>query len=99
MDIEQISKQLEKAASEADADCVNAILDRNIQMSTKVLNHSLRAAVKGCSTSKIHDTILCIEGLINAGANVNSEESGEGKTALMLACEKAYIELVQSILD
>lgn len=37
--------------------------------------------------------------LINAGANVKSEESEEGRTALMLACEKGYLEIVSKLLD
>ncbi len=39
-----------------------------------------------------------INDLLNAGANINSEEGEEGKTALILACEKGYIELVKYIL-
>lgn len=65
----------------------------------KNLNISLRAAVKGCNTSRVHETIQCIADLIKANANVNSEEADEGKTALMMACEKGYIELVQFILE
>jgi len=37
--------------------------------------------------------------LINAGANINSEEASEGKTALMMACEKGYLELVSTLLE
>ena len=37
--------------------------------------------------------------LIDAGANINSEEANEGKTALMMACEKGYLELVSNLLD
>ena len=33
------------------------------------------------------------------GANINSEEPSHGKTALMMACEKGYMELVQTLLD
>lgn len=32
--------------------------------------------------------------LIRASANVNAEEAEEGRTALMLACEKGYLEIV-----
>jgi ankyrin repeat protein len=54
--------------------------------------------VKGCTTSKISESIEVINDLLNAGANINSEEGEEGKTALILACEKGYIELVKYIL-
>jgi ankyrin repeat protein len=37
--------------------------------------------------------------LLNAGANINSEEPADCKTPLILACEKGYIELVKFILD
>jgi len=37
--------------------------------------------------------------LIDAGANINSEEANEGQTALMMACEKGYLELVSNLLD
>ena len=55
--------------------------------------------MKGCNTSKISESIEVINDLLNAGANINSEEGEEGKTALILACEKGYIELVKYILD
>lgn len=54
--------------------------------------------MKGCNTSKISESIEVINDLLNAGANINSEEGEEGKTALILACEKGYIELVKYIL-
>jgi len=37
--------------------------------------------------------------LIDGGANINSEEASEGKTALIMACEKGYLELVKNLLD
>lgn len=65
----------------------------------KTLNVSLRAAVKGCTTAMLDYSIQCVEMLIDAGANINSEEANEGKTALMMACEKGYLELVSNLLD
>ena len=65
----------------------------------KNLNGALRAAVKGTNTSRLEDTLQCIEDLIRANANVNAEESEEGKTALMMACEKGYIEIVVKLLE
>jgi ankyrin repeat protein len=41
----------------------------------------------------------CIEYLIRANANVNAEESEEGRTALMMACEKGYYEIVVKLLE
>ena len=63
------------------------------------MNAALRGAVKGCNTSRLEDAISCLESLIVASANVNAEESEEGRTALMLACEKGYLEIVQKLLD
>jgi len=37
--------------------------------------------------------------LIQFGANVKAEDSEEGKTCLMLACEKGYLEVVCKLLD
>lgn len=54
--------------------------------------------MKGCNTCKISEAIEVINDLLNAGANINGEEADEGKTALILACEKGYIELVKYIL-
>ena len=56
-------------------------------------------AVRGCNTQRMEDSLLCLEALIVAGANVKSEESEEGRTALMLACEKGYIEVVSKLVD
>lgn len=60
---------------------------------------ALRAAVKGCTTPKLEYSIQCCQLLIEAGANINSEEANEGKTALMMSCEKGYLELVKNLLD
>jgi ankyrin repeat protein len=43
--------------------------------------------------------VTCVESLIAANANVNAEESEEGRTALMLACEKGYLEVVQKLIE
>jgi ankyrin repeat protein len=43
---------------------------------------------------------MCIDFLITSGAQIQSEAISEGgKTALMLACRKGYIELVKDILE
>lgn len=59
----------------------------------------MHAAVRGCNTSRLAESVQVVNDLLNAGANINSEEQKEGKTALILACEKGYIELVKLILD
>ncbi len=68
-------------------------------MPKKTLNVSLRAAVKGCTTARQDDSIAIAEALIYAGANIDSEEATEGKTALMMACEKGYLDLVIALLE
>ncbi len=37
--------------------------------------------------------------LIRAGAAVDTEDPNNNKTALMIACEKGYIELVDHLID
>jgi hypothetical protein len=37
--------------------------------------------------------------LIRAGAAVDTEDPNNNKTALMIACEKGYIELVDHLLE
>jgi ankyrin repeat protein len=66
----------------------------------KILNKALHASVKGCNTERIHNTLQCIDYLIRYGAQVDSEAQQDGgKTALMIACRKGYIELVKEILE
>lgn len=50
--------------------------------------------MKGCNTRKLEDSLQIIEELIKANANVNAEEGEEGRTALMYASEKGYLEIV-----
>lgn len=78
---------------------LDASLNCNLKAYKWFLNLALQAAVKGCNTSKLSQSIEIVNNLLNAGANINSEEAKEGKTALILACEKGYIELVKFILD
>jgi ankyrin repeat protein len=63
------------------------------------LNVALREAVKGCNTRRLEDSLSCVDELIRASANVNAEEAEEGRTALMFACEKGYLEIVQRLID
>jgi ankyrin repeat protein len=41
----------------------------------------------------------CIRVLLNAGANIDAEDPSDGKTALMVACEKGYIEIVNYLIE
>ena len=41
----------------------------------------------------------CIRILLNAEANVDAEDPNDGKTALMIACEKGYIEVVDCLIE
>ena len=86
-------------AQQADVDEVQEIIAKyHDVLQKKTLNVALRAAVKGCTTAMQAYSIECTEALIIAGANINSEEANEGKTALMMACEKGYLELVDVLL-
>jgi len=78
---------------------LDASINCNLKAFKWFLNLALQAAVKGCNTSKLPESIQIVNDLLNAGAKINSEEAKEGKTALILACEKGYIELVKFILD
>ena len=59
----------------------------------------MRSSIRGCNTQKLEDSIMCLEQLIAHGANVKAEDAEEGKTALMLACEKGYLEVITKLLD
>jgi len=41
----------------------------------------------------------CIRILISAGANVDAEDPNDGKNALMIACEKGYIEVIDYLIQ
>ena len=50
----------------------------NEQFPKKTLNVALRTYIQGCNTALIDDSIQCMEILIDAGANINSEEPNNG---------------------
>ena len=50
----------------------------NEQFPKKTLNVALRTCIQGCNTALIDDSIQCMEILIDAGANINSEEPNNG---------------------
>ena len=59
---------------------------------------ALHATVEGCSsTTSVDNHVNCLNHLLNEGANINSEK--KGKTVLMIAASKGFIELVQEILS
>ena len=59
---------------------------------------ALFAAVEGCnSTKSVDNHVNCISYLLAAGAQINAEK--KGKTILMIAAGKGYIELVNEILS
>ena len=87
-------------ASKANSEGVQEILEAHgSQVKKQALNSSLRSSVIGCTTTNLSEAIECISIMVNHGANINSEEPYHGKTALMMACEKGYFELVQTLLD
>jgi ankyrin repeat protein len=89
-------------AFEGDCDRVSEILElygTNNKIPKKHLNVALREAVKGCNTRRLEDSLACVDELIRAAANVNAEEAEEGRTALMFACEKGYLEIVQRLVE
>ena len=53
----------------------------------------------GCTTVNSSEANECISIIISYGANINSEEPSQGRTALMMACEKGYLDLVNTLLD
>jgi ankyrin repeat protein len=65
----------------------------------KDLNRALLLAVQSCTSNKQQDVMECIRILINAGANVDAEDPQDGRTALMIACEKGYIEVVDCLIQ
>jgi len=59
---------------------------------------ALFSAVEGCnSTKSVENHVNCINSLLAAGAQINAEK--KGKTILMIAASKGYIELVSEILS
>lgn len=65
---------------------------------TRLLNNALFAAVEGCNSAKgVENHVNCINSLLQAGAQINGEK--QGKTILMIAAQKGYIELVTNILQ
>ena len=92
---------IEKAAREADAESLQSIIEENeeVNFPKKELNRALLGAVSSCISIKKNEVIDCITALLDAGANVDAEDPTDGKTALMIACEKGYIEVVDHLIN
>lgn len=92
---------IEKAARDADADSLQSIIEEHeeVNFPKKELNKALLAAVSSCISIKKNEVIDCITTLLDAGANVDAEDPTDGKTALMIACEKGYIEVVDHLIN
>lgn len=73
--------------------------DLGAKIPRKNLNVALRAAIRGTNTQRLDDTLQCIDDLLRANANVNAEEAEQGRTPLMMACDKGYLEIVRRLLD
>jgi ankyrin repeat protein len=37
--------------------------------------------------------------LLDSGANIDAEDPNDGRTALMIACEKGYVEIVDHLIE
>ena len=96
------SEQLEKAARDGKDELLASLLKGLSQsqksISQRQLSTALHAAVEGCkSTSSVESHVSCINLLQGMGANINAEK--EGKTILMIASSKGFLELVTEILE
>ena len=63
------------------------------------LNKALLTLVQNSNNSNIDNVINCIQILLTQGAHIEAEEQLSGKTALMLACEKGYLMIVNELLQ
>jgi len=64
----------------------------------KDLNKILLLLVNSIKQSKVGEINESVSNILNAGAMIDATDDGDGKTALMIACEKGYIEIVDSLL-
>lgn len=65
----------------------------------KELNKALLLVVSHCTSQTKENVIDCIQILLSQGANIDAVDPQDGKTALMIACEKGYIEIVECLID
>ena len=64
-DMDSICKELDLQAFNGNIDRLNELLDNNqSKIPKKSLNSALRAAIKGCNTQKLEDSIMCLDILI-----------------------------------
>ncbi len=91
---------IEKAAKACDIETIQNIIEEagEENFNKKDLNKALLQTVQSCSSNKQQDVMECIRFLITTGASVDAEDSSDGRTALMIACGKGYIEVVDSLI-
>jgi ankyrin repeat protein len=93
---------MEKAAREGDYENLQIIIDSVSDFDDfpkKDLNKALLSAVQGATGNSVPEHIDCVNILLSCDANINAEDPSTGKTALMIACEKGYILLVEALLE
>jgi len=65
----------------------------------KELNKILLSLVHSIKySSKIGEINDCVSNILSAGAMIDAIDNDTGRTVLMIACEKGYIEIVDSLL-
>eukprot|EP00347_Sterkiella_histriomuscorum_P020274 403338429 len=98
---EERLQEIDRAAKACDSELLQTIIEDAGEdaFNNRDLNRALLQAVKNCSSNKKNEVIECIRILLNAGANVDAQDPDDGKTALMIACEKGYIEVVDCLIQ
>lgn len=94
---------LERAARNGSEEAIESILEQvasqGLQFKKGVLATALHATVEGCkSTAAIETHCACIQKLVAQDISIDSKEK-RGKTILMVAAAKGFLELVDEILS
>ncbi len=99
--MQELYTEIDKSIRTGDSDTLQNIIEDAGEgaFPKKEINKALLQAVQTCSSNKKNEVIECIRVLLNAGANVDAEDPQDGKTALMIACEKGYIEIVNYLIE
>lgn len=97
---QELAAKLDKAAKEVDCETLEELLDQNEHtFQKKDLNRALVSVVSGCSNQNKDYVFEIMTKLFMQGASVDFEDASTSKTALMIACEKGYIELVEKLIE
>ena len=98
--IDEGSAEVNDTSSRSNDDGNGSVIQQKL-INRKDLNRALLLAVQNCrATNKIERVLDCINVLLQAGANSNSSDpQQDGKTVLMIACERGFIEIVESLLS